>query len=176
MSSPPVPLTEIKMCFYVELFLRECVVYNSLKLNESSNETLVCDFLRKHIFKTIIEQATEVESEYPEGSHEKRHARIIRLAVTLLSRNVRQVNAGDDMVNVHMNFYTPISHGKPMANDENLRRWVIARIFTPMMHISESFAESNKVHGEFYRQVAREMERMIKGDQFANFTLSTVYK
>lgn len=176
MSSPPVPLTEIKMCFYVSLFLRECSVYKSLNLNESSDETLVCDFLRKHIFTTIIEQANEVEAEFPEGSHEKRHARIIRLAFTMLSRNVRQVNAGDDMVNVHMKFYTPISHGKPMANDENLRHWVMGRILTPMKHICESFAESNKVHGEVYRQVATEIDRLINGDQFANFTLSTVYK
>lgn len=174
--STPMQLTEIKFSFYVELFLRECDVYKSLRLDETSSETLVCDFLRKHVFKTIIEQANAVEAEFKRGTPEHTMASIIRQAFAVLSRNVKQAKAGDDLVNVHMSLFTPIRNGKPMANDENLRRWIIERIFTPMQHVCESLAEANKIHGEIYRQVAEQIERLINGDQFAHFTLSTVYK
>lgn len=174
--NPPIPYTEIRMCFYVEMFLRDCIVYDSLLTGEYSNETLVCDFFRKHLFKTIIEQAAEVEKEYAPRTHEHTLAKLIGRTFSVMIRNVKQVKANDDMVNVHMLIFTPMHQQKPMENAADLRRWVIGKVFTPMQAMCESFAEENKIHGEAYRLVAREIERLIKGDQFTNFTLHAVHK
>ena len=174
--TPKIPYTEIRLCFYVEMFLRDCIVYDSLLAGEYSNETLVCDFFRKHLFKTIIEEATEVEKEFATRTHENTLAKIIGRTFSVMLRNVKQVKASDDMVNVDLLFFTPMHQGKPMENAADLRRWVIGKILAPMQAMCESFAEENKIHGESYRLVAREIERMIKGDAFSHFTLTPVLK
>jgi hypothetical protein len=184
MNMPEMHITKIHMTFWVELFLRDCEIYKSLQPHEYSNDTLVCDFLRKHIFATLIADANEAMEEYkPKNDKELPSSqyimcRTILRAATSLAKSVKQYKQLDDMVHVDFSIFTPLYKGKPV-NQEAIHAWIISHVLFPMKTVAEGLAESNKLHGGVYLQFAREVDKMAKtgtsfADQFSYFTFETI--
>lgn len=175
----PIYISKIRMIFYVPLFLNACDVYKSLEPGEYSNETLVCDFLRKHIFRTLIEQAEEVEKEHQNSdSSDSRHWKFIagrmKSAFGACSKSVRQNRTSDNMVHVEMTMYSPMHKNKQLEH-KDIVRWVQQNILMPIRALSSDLAEQNKVHGEIYASFAQEIARIIKGnDQFVSCTVEQI--
>lgn len=163
-------LTKIELTFWVPLFVDKtvCPVLASLRTNEWSDETLACDFLRKHIFKTVIDQANEVEAEFVRNKTDRNEpayfmTRLVRQAFSKMIGRVRQHQIGDNLVHMELVMFTPLSHGKPMHHDDELVRWVKNRIIVIMQRVAEQLAEEKPTFGEVYKQFARQMEMIDQG-------------
>ena len=170
--------TRIELAFYVKLFM-ECEEYNKLSTNEDSNQTLVCEFLRKHIIKTACQQAEDFISECkrnrtPENDPQYFMARRIGRIFSHLHNTVKQVNVGDDMVHIHMYMYTPVERGVPMHNDDSLVQFTNNFVLRVMHQIAEDLGDTAKVPAfrEVYQQFAEQIKRIMGGrDSFARMHL-----
>ena len=187
--------TRIKMSFWVETFLSGCEVYQEIEMGESSNDTLACSFLSKHIFNTLIEQAREVEEEYKPADYEAQrkiapwnrrrndrdfiHTKAMHMRVNFehLSSSVVQIKSNDDLVHIEMTMFAP--GGLKPYEGEYLNSYMLDHILHPIHDVALSLSEG--MHGHVYQRFAQEINAIMKNGvpvdrEFLKFTFETVTK